>query len=796
MIESMGLRPALWLLPFLLAPLPTCGGETPVPASAAIRTPRVAPTADPPAVAIADAGPPLDPGVTALAVSLDVVVKAAIAEGKLPGCVVAIGRHDGVVLRRAYGDRAVEPERVPMTLDTVFDLASLTKPIATATSVMVLVDRGQVALDDPASRYVPELAVPGKQSITLRHLLTHTSGLVADTPISDYEHERDEVIRRIAASKLRAAPGQQFIYSDAGFLLLEEVVRRVTQRGLDEFAREAIFAPLGMTETGFLPREELRRRAAPTEQRDGAWIQGEVHDPRAHLLGGVAGHAGLFSTADDVALYARAMLQRGELGDHRILSPRVAQVFTARHDVPGAIRALGWDVKSPFSTNRGDGLSLRAFGHGGFTGTSLWIDPESDLFVVFLSNRVHPAGRGAVNPLAGRIGTLAAASLGPRRRDIESPRTLETGVDVLRAEAFERLRGAHVGLVTNVSGKAKDGASTIDLLQSARDVSLVALFAPEHGLDADREGRIVSGRDERTGLPVVSLFGDTFSPPADALVGIDTLVFDIQDVGTRFYTYSSTMRRAMATAAERQLRFVVLDRPNPIDGVDVSGPILVPTGRSFVNHHPLPVRHGMTIGELAELFDADDHMGLDLQVVRLRGWRREDYFDATGLHWVNPSPNLRSTDEALLYPAIGLLEGTNLSVGRGTDVPFEVFGAPWIDGPTLASALNAAGLAGVTFDPFTFTPRAWVYRGEPCGGVRVRVTSRGAFEPVRTGLAIALELRARYPAWKIDDLNKLLASSRLTDAVRAMRPLAEIEAMWAEELAAFRAKRDKYLLYP
>ena len=338
----MGLRPALWLLPFLLAPLPTCASRPPTPAGAALAIAAslapIAPASPPlPGARAPDgAAPPADPRVAALAASIEEEVKAAIAEAKLPGCVVVVGRHDGAILRRAYGDREIEPSLLPMTLDTVFDLASLTKPIATATSVMVLVDRGLVALDDPASRYVPELAAPGsqgKQAITLRQLLTHTSGLVADTPLADYERGRDEVIRRIAASKARGAPGQQFVYSDAGFIVLEEVVRRVTQRGLDEFSRDNVFAPLGMTETGFSPGEALRRRAAPTEQREGAWMQGVVHDPRAFLLGGVAGHAGLFSTADDVALFARAMLQHGAIGDRRVLSPSAAQALDRRAHV-------------------------------------------------------------------------------------------------------------------------------------------------------------------------------------------------------------------------------------------------------------------------------------------------------------------------------------------------------------------------------------------------------------------------------------------------------------------------------
>jgi uncharacterized protein YbbC (DUF1343 family) len=470
--------------------------------------------------------------------------------------------------------------------------------------------------------------------------------------------------------------------------------------------------------------------------------------------------------------------------------------------VPGGIRALGWDVKSVYSTNRGDALSPRAVGHGGYTGTSLWIDPEKDLFVLFLSNRVHPDGKGAVNPLAGAIANLAAGLVGPSETPEEVPcdrpaNEVKTGVDVLRAEGFARLRGAHVGLITNATGRARDGTTTIDLLKTAPDVTLVALFAPEHGLYTDQDALIANGKDERTGLPVWSLYGDTFAPTADMLAGIDTLVFDIQDVGARFYTYPSTMRRAMQVAAEHGLRFLVLDRPNPINGVDVAGPVLDPSARGFVNHHPLPVRHGMTIGELAVLFNADLHLGTALEVIRLQGWRRSQDFDQTGLTWTNPSPNLRSTTEALLYPGVALLEGTNLSVGRGTDAPFELVGAPWIDGGTLAAAMTKLGLGGVAFAPASFTPQSSVYHGEVCHGVRITVTDRAGLEPVRLGVGLARELRRLYRGpWHFEDTERLLQSRRALAAIDAQEPLADIEATWADELAAFRAKRDKYLLYP
>jgi uncharacterized protein YbbC (DUF1343 family)/CubicO group peptidase (beta-lactamase class C family) len=732
--------------------------------------------------------------------AIDAAVAQAIADQRVPGAVVLIGRREGVLFRRAYGFRELLPERVAMTSDTVFDLASLTKPIATATSVLLLVERGAIKLDDLLVKYVPECSKMGERAITLRHLLLHVSGLPADTPKDDFAHGRSEAIRRICGVPLRGSPGSTSIYSDLGFVLLEEVVRRVTSREFAAFAEEAIFAPLGMRDTAFSPSDVLRQRAASTELVDGTWRVGVVHDPRAYLLGGAAGHAGLFSTADDLALYARALLGGGEVDGKRLASQETVRTMLAPYDVPGSVRALGWNVQSNW---RGEGLSPIAIGHFGFTGTALWIDPDKDLFIVVLTNRVHPDGKGDAKPLVARINTLAAEAIGSSAGRVQAcpapsdtSAGVRTGIDVLREEGFERLRGRRVGLITNASGQARDGASTIDLLMNAPGVTLAALFAPEHGLLASGSGSIPDGRDDRTGLPIFSLYGDALAPRADSLAGIDTLIFDVQDVGTRFFTYASTMRRAMGAARERGLRFMILDRPNPIDGVDVAGPVAVPPSASFVNYHSLPVRHGLTVGELATLLNADDHLGVALSVVTMRGWRRESYGDETGLPWANPSPNLRSVDEALLYPGIGLLEATNLSVGRGTDAPFERFGAPWMDGSTVAAALTAEALAGVAFAPEVFFPQGDRYAGQTCGGVHITVSDRALFEPVTTGLAIARELRRLYPrAWEFGKLDRLLVHPDALHAIDSGRSLAAVVETYRTELVAFMAKREKYLLY-
>lgn len=729
----------------------------------------------------------LDPRVG----EIDALVDEAIAAGKAPGCVIVVGRHDDVLFRRAYGARAVLPERVPMTVDTVFDLASLTKPVATAMSVMVLVERGRIDLGAPAARYVPELSrLP---PMTVEQLLLHTSGLPAVTAAADHALEPAARMQRFGALTLKSRPGERFVYSDVGFSVLEEIVRRQGGKDLATFAREEVWAPLGMTETSFLPPPDLRARAAPTEARDGGFVPGDVHDPRAFLAGGVAGHAGVFSTADDLTRFAQAMLGRGTLEGRRVLSEKTFDVMVARRETSSGGRALGWDRDSKFATHKGARLSARAFGHGGYTGTVLWVDPAKDVFFLFLSNRVHPDGKGAVNPL---VAELSSRGVGLAEVD--------TGVDVLRGESFARLAGMRVGLVTNASAKAKDGTPTADVFAGAPGVTLSAIFTPEHGMTAAREGKIEDAT--YAGVRVYSLYGERTAPPADVLARLDAIVVDLQDVGVRFYTYASTMKRVLRAAAERGLRVFVLDRPNPLGGLAVEGPLL-PAARagSFVNHHPLPVRHGMTMGELARLFvdgglDAGADGGLEakLDVVRMRGWRRKDYFDRTGLTWTAPSPNLRSVEEVVLYPMVGLLEATNLSVGRGTDTPFEIVGAPFVDGEALARrfATETWATEGLTAEPTSFTPTASVHRGKKCGGLRLWVTDRGRFSPVRAALALAASLRDLYPSdWQLDGVDRLLVDADAMAALRAGRDPRTIEAAWAAGLRAFHEQRERALLY-
>lgn len=761
---------------------------------------------------------------------IDTAVATAIAAHQLPGAVVLVGRGDTIVWKKAYGDRALVPAREPMTIDTIFDLASLTKVVATTPSIMRLVERGQIRLADPVVTYIPQFAKNGKSRITIRDLMTHMSGLAPDLDLSEPWTGADTAIARAADLTPMAPPGRRFVYSDVNFILLGEIVRRVTHQTLDVYAKDTVFAPLGMKDTTFLPPAALAGRIAPTQSCDAKsapctiggstpvlplMLRGVVHDPTSRRMGGVAGHAGVFSTAADLAIYCRMLLDGGAIGSTRVLAPLTIERMTSPATPEGEpnVRGLGWDLDSTYSSNRGDLLSLGSFGHTGFTGTSIWIDPATRVFVVFLSNRVHPDGTGDVTPLRSKIASIVAGALvqpGPLRvtsarafsrpspasASAQAVTPVQTGVDVLRAGGFKELRGLRVGLLTNLTGRTRDGVSTIDVLASAPGVKLVSLFSPEHGIRGALDASVPSTTDEKTGVPIHSLYGATERPTAAMLDGIDAVVIDLQDIGARFYTYMTSMAYVMEECAKRHVKVVVLDRPNPIGG-DVEGPALDPMDVGFTGYMPeMPIRHGLTIGELARVFNGVRAIGADLTVVPMANWRRDAYFDETGLEWVNPSPNMRSERAAILYPGIGAFEGANISVGRGTDTPFEHIGAPWIDGVKLADALNARRLSGVRFYATRFTPSASVFANQECQGVAIVITDRASLKPVRVGVEIASALVKLFPGqFKIDAAEKLFGSKDGLKRIAAGEDPGAIAASWTSADNAWIELTAKYLLY-
>jgi uncharacterized protein YbbC (DUF1343 family) len=803
---------------------------------------RATPLASALAVWLATAGPVLTAGPTVQSTPtldrvrlsrIDAVVADAIAAHRLPGAVVLVGRGDAVVFRRAYGSRALDPAREPMTVDTIFDLASLTKVVATTTAVMMLMEDGRVRLTDPVAAFIPEFSRYGKGRITIRDLLTHMSGLRPDLDLADPWTGYDEAIRRASEETPTASPGRRFTYSDIDFILLGEVVARVSKMPLDRFVSTRVFKPLGMADTTFRPPASLRPRLAPTEwctasaadacgEAGGSdhagrtMLRGVVHDPTARRMGGVAGHAGLFSTASDLAVFCRMLLAGGIYDGARVLSPLTVARMTSPSTPAGEanVRGLGWDLDSSYSANRGELLPVGSFGHTGYTGTSIWIDPETRVFVVFLSNRVHPDGTGDVTPLRAEVATIVASAitdLSPDRartltfgrppvampQTTPAPVPVNAGVDVLRASGFAAVKGLRLGLLTNHTGRTRDGVATIDLLASAPGVTLVALFSPEHGIRGVLDAAVPSAADEKTGLPIYSLYGATERPTADMLTGLDAIVVDLQDIGTRFYTYMTTMAYVMEAAAARHIRVIVLDRPNPIGGVDIEGPALDAGAGGLTGYLPaMPIRHSLTMGELARVFNGERSIGADLAVVPLEHWRRDEWFDDTGLNWVNPSPNMRTLYAATLYPGLGAFEATNLSVGRGTDTPFQQVGAPWIDGPKLTDALTARRIPGVRFYPVRFTPTAGTFANEACQGVFITVVDRDAVRPVRVGVEIASALLKLFPgALDVDKAARLFGSTDGLARLKAGEDPATIAASWAAAEAKWRLLRAKYLLY-
>lgn len=751
---------------------------------------------------------------------LDPIVDEAVQSHLIPGAVLLISHNNEVVYRKAYGLKAWLPDREPMALDTIFDAASLTKVIATTPCVMRLFEQGKLRIDDPVIKYLPEFQ-DGKSDITIRLLMTHFSGLPPDVDLVPVWSGYQTGIDKALTAKPIAPPGAHFIYSDINFVLMGEIVRRLSGQSLADFAHDQIYAPLGMNDTGYLPAASLMSRIAPTEyeEANGMPFRGVVHDPTARYMGGVAGHAGVFTTADDLAKYAQMLTGMGTYKDVHLFNPETVRKFTepgSPADQP-VLRGLGWDIDSPFSSNRGELFPIGSYGHTGFTGTSLWIDPNSRSFVIFLSNVVHLKRGNSLSSLRCRLATAIASSFGLNipndvaitgynetisgagvHRVIARNADTATGLDVLESEGFREFKGKRVGLITNQTGLDRAGHRNIDVMLSA-GVKLTTLYSPEHGITGAMDSEnVASTKDSITGLPIVSLYQPSQRRlTAAQMQNLDAVVFDIQDVGARFYTYSCTMLYALEEAGKAHKPFYVLDRPNPITGTHIEAPMMDKDLESFVGCYDMPLRHGMTFGELAQMANSEQHWNADLHVVKIKNWQRGDWFDSTTLSWVNPSPNMRSLNAALLYPGIAMLEAnTNYSVGRGTDAPFEQVGADWIQGPALAAALNGQFVPGVRAYPTKFEPTSSNFSGQMIEGVRFVITDRESFDSTRLGIEVAVALRTLYPG-KIDfDKCKFLIGSHET--VNALIEGKEAINIWTPaqtEAIKFADRRKQYLLY-
>jgi uncharacterized protein YbbC (DUF1343 family)/CubicO group peptidase (beta-lactamase class C family) len=750
---------------------------------------------------------------------IDEAAVDAVGSGEIPGVVVLVGRGDQIIYRRAWGSRRIVPEHVAMTEDTIFDIASLTKPFGTTLAVMSLVERGHVKLDAPLGRYLREFRGHAHDAVTIRRLLTHSAGLPAIPPDATMRPGFPKAAALLAKLPFDYPPGTAFQYSDTGFILLGEMVRRVSGESLDRYLELHLFRPLGLRDTSFNPGARVRDRIAPTEFVNGHLLVGEAHDPRARALGGVAGHAGMFSTAADLAKICRMLLDGGALDGKRVFRTETITTMWSRSLEGNGSRSLGWDISSSFSGTASPFFPPDSVGHLGFTGTSVWIDPPTRSYLIVLTNRVHPSGGGAnkVRELRSRVAAAASAALfvpalgatvamadatapaadgGDEPKSPPPPSIVRSGLDVLVAQKFAPISGSTIGLVTNHTGVDGQGRRAIDLLAAAPGVKLAAIFSPEHGLSGDANTEVPNSRDAITGLPVWSLYGTTRRPTASMLRGIDLLVFDIQDVGVRYYTYLTTLLYVLEEAARARIPVVVLDRPNPITGRFVEGPLMDADLGSFTAPHPIPVRTGMTIGEFGRMAAMERRIPVSLTIVPLEGWDRGRWFDETGLPWVNPSPNIRSVTQALLYSGIGLLEATNVSVGRGTERPFEVVGAPWLDPHRVSEDLSALRLRGVSFEPVVFTPTGDRYAGMPCGGVRVVVTDRETIRPVTVGLAIARALRSRHrDQFRPEAIQNLLVNRATMWAFLRNESLDRLVAWTEMERNSFLNRRASYLIY-
>lgn len=754
------------------------------------------------------------------AAALDEVINQAIEQGRMPGAVLLVGHEGKVVYRKAYGKRALVPLPEAMTLDTVFDCASLTKVVATTSSLMKLFQEGRFRLGDKITDYIPEFQ-GGKSEITLRQLFTHFSGLQPDVPLTTPWTGYATGINLACTFKVGGPPATRYVYSDINFILLGELVHRLSGKMLSAYARENIFLPIGMKESMFQPPASLVPRTAPTERwpvKSGPPLRGVVHDPTARNMGGVAGHAGLFSTADDLSRFAQMMLNGGELDGVRLFGPLTVAKFIEPQTPPDQpiLRGLGWDVDSPHSGNRGELFPIGSFGHTGFTGTSMWIDPLTKTYVIFLANSVHPDLRPALTPVRAKVATIVAANVALRgqrvtltgynenltgpgaRRQVGRNGATLTGLDVLAGLKFQPFAGKRIGLITNHSGLDRQGKRNIDVMRAA-GVQIAAIFSPEHGFlgREDRAG-IQDTTDAATGIKVFSLYGATNRPTREMLSGIDVLVFDIQDVGVRFYTFETTMAYALEEAAKAGIPYYVLDRPNPITGTRMEGPTMDPANKSFVGYlGGEPVRHGMTMGELAKMFNGENKIGANLTVVPMEDWQRGDWFDSTNLGWVNPSPNMRSLNAAMLYPGLCLMEyAKSFSVGRGTDAPFEQIGAEFIRGRELATYLNQRQIPGIRVYATSFTPTESVSKGVQVEGVRFVVTNRELLDATRMGLELAVGIQKLYPG-KVDFSGgkRLIGSDDVIRRIQAGEDARTIQESFQDAVAGFAEMRVRYLLY-
>ncbi|MCP4639987.1 MAG: DUF1343 domain-containing protein [bacterium] len=715
------------------------------------------------------------------------VLAESVRRSESPGAVACVGDVERVHFLDACGKRRLLPRPARATADTLYDVASLTKVVATTTAALLLHEDGQLDLDAPVSGYLP---IPAFSRFAIRHLMTHTSGLVSGEPFYQDCSTVDEMIHRYAEEEQCWEPGTGWQYSDAGYMILGRVVELVARDSLDAFCRKRIFAPLKMSDTMFNP-DALRKRCAATE--DCAWrgrvMVGEVHDENAFAVGGVAGHAGLFSTASDLARFCQALLGGRVLkGATLDLALRIGQIPCRPW------QGLGWEL-DPWSSRPSGYLPARtAFGHTGWTGTSMWMDRATGLFAILLSNTCHPSREDRDTETLRRVFYDGVAE-----RYYPNQVNTHTGLDRLVRDRFDPLRGRKVALLTHHAALDQLGRHILDVLALDPEVDLRLVYSPEHGV----RGQAEAGADvpsEEGDVPVISLYGDRTAPSREELSTVDCLVVDMQDVGARYYTYAATMKRCLAACAASGTPVLVLDRPNPIGGTIIEGPI-ADRDDSAVCWGRVPARHGMTMGEIALHFQSVEFGdALKLTVVPLDSWRPCLTFDQCSLPWTPPSPNIPRVDTAIVYAGTCLFEGVNLNEGRGTDTPFQLIGAPWLDSQAILDALPSEVCAGVALEAAAYTPRSIPgkasqprYLDEACSGIRIALENAIDARPFALTVAMLSAIHERHAEeleWHAS-FDVLAGTDTLRTRIVEGEPPMSIVASFAPGLAAFDEDRPR-----
>ena len=714
----------------------------------------------------------------------------ALQTTRTPGGVVYVGDLDRTHVHEAQGFRALLPEKQPARKDTLYDLASLTKVVATTTAVMLLRDAGQLRLHQPVTDFVPESAFNG---MTPFHLLTHTAGFIPWKPYYETETSVEAMLALAAKEGIEAPPGLRSRYSDFSYMLLGLIVEAAAKDRFDAFCRKEIFEPLEMARTAFRPPEAWKENVAATE--DCPWrkkvIVGEVHDQNAWAAGGIAGHAGLFSTAEDLAKFCRALL------GGRILRESSLAEMTRLDLVPSyPWQGLGWQLDPWRDKATGYLPSRFAFGHTGWTGTSLWLDRSNDLFAILLANTCHPSTASRNNPEFRRIVHDAIAA-----RFYPKTTNTHTGLSRVLKEDFDAVNGNRVALLTHAAAVDMLGRPIVDVLSMAPDMDLRLLYSPEHGLHGQAEaGAHVSGQSGP--VPVVSLYGERLAPTPEELAQVDLFIVDLQDVGARYYTYGMTLKRCLEACAAANKPVLVLDRPNPLGGDVLEGPVAENT-TSDVCWGAVPIRHGMTIGELARFFEQTDlrAKGLDLSVQYLDNWTPEKLHHQCSLPWAPPSPNIPAAEAALLYVGMCLFEGTNLNEGRGTETPFALVGAPWVDAAAVVAELKPLEMPGLRVEPVEYTPTSIPgkasnpkYAGETCRGVRLAIERPHEVRAFTTVCALIQAMRTHHAAeFAFNDFfNTLAGGPDLRRRLEAGEDALAIEAAYETARVAYNEMRPQF----